>query len=276
MSPGQADPTAFHFVGNRVGVLLIHGYTGSPSEMRPMGEFLHKQGYTVKGILLKGHGETAEAMTLSNWRDWWESVVQGYEELAPLCDRVIVAGLSMGGCLTLLLAGTFGLLEQSIKAQKRLSGELTLLNHRIPSEQRLKLSGIIPMCAPVWVQDRRARIVPIISYFMPYLPREGQQPDHIHPYIHYFDKTPLRTLSSLLRIIRNMRRRLVNIEVPTLILQAKLDQTVQPRSATYIQNQVTSSVCRLKWYENSDHILVLDHDHLQVFQDIDEFIQEII
>ncbi len=98
------DPSAFHFRAGPIGVLLIHGFTGAPTEMRPLGEYLAVKGYTVSGPLLPGHGTTPRALMNRKWSEWAETVDQTYQELTASCDRVFVAGLSLGALLALNLA----------------------------------------------------------------------------------------------------------------------------------------------------------------------------
>src|SRR5712692_8608567 len=97
-----AEP--FYFKGDSVGCLLIHGFSGSPWEMRWLGEQLAADGYTVLGPLLAGHGTTPEDMNTTRWPDWYASVVAGYRQLREECEQVIAIGLSLGGALALHLA----------------------------------------------------------------------------------------------------------------------------------------------------------------------------
>ena len=99
-------PTAepFFFPGGPTGVLLVHGFTGAPKEMRWMGEYLAKQGYTVLGVRLAGHATQPADMLRVTWQDWLTSVEDGWHLLRGAADQVFVAGLSMGGTLALLLA----------------------------------------------------------------------------------------------------------------------------------------------------------------------------
>jgi carboxylesterase len=95
-------PTAepFFFAGNRVGCLLIHGFSGTPKEMRWMGEYLGNLGYSVLGIRLAGHATQPEDMQRMHWQDWLASVEDGYWLLQGSVDQVFLIGLSMGGILS--------------------------------------------------------------------------------------------------------------------------------------------------------------------------------
>ena len=91
----NAEP--FYFSGNSTGCLLIHGFTGAPTEMQPLGEFLANQGYTVLGPRLAGHGTQIEDMNRMNWGDWSNSVLDAWHLLKPLTTEIFLIGLSMGG-----------------------------------------------------------------------------------------------------------------------------------------------------------------------------------
>jgi carboxylesterase len=87
-----------------VGALLIHGFTGTPREMRPLGEALAGAGLTVLGVRLAHHATQPRDMFRSHWRDWYASVLDGYYLLRDQCETVFVMGLSAGGTLALYLA----------------------------------------------------------------------------------------------------------------------------------------------------------------------------
>lgn len=103
--PG-AEP--FLFPGSHTGVLLIHGFTGSPAAMRGLGKYLNEtQGYTALGIRLPGHGTHVDDLRRPAWRDWITAVEDGLNLLKDMSDHIYVAGLSMGGILTLITANRY-------------------------------------------------------------------------------------------------------------------------------------------------------------------------
>ncbi len=116
-----------------VGVLLIHGLSGSPDEMRPLGEHLHQRGHTVHGVLVAGHGACRETLRASTWTDWYASAEAGLDVLQQRCEQVVVVGFSMGGMLATRL---------SVR-RKRIAGLVTMapaLWLRMPA---IKLSGLL-------------------------------------------------------------------------------------------------------------------------------------
>ena len=100
----------FFLHGSRdAGVLLVHGYTGAPAEMRMLGNFLQaKGGYTVLGVCLAGHCTTVEALEQTTWPDWYEAVEDGVKALHSHCRHIYIAGQSMGGLLAIRKMGRPG------------------------------------------------------------------------------------------------------------------------------------------------------------------------
>ncbi|WP_018132104.1 alpha/beta hydrolase [Effusibacillus pohliae] len=237
-------PEAFDLPGGKTGVLLIHGFTGTPSELRLLGEFLAEKGFAVKAPLLAGHGTTPEQMMKTGMRDWIKSAGDAYFDLKRRCEEVFVAGLSMGGALALHLAA------------------------------RLPVNGVVPMCAPIFLADRRAKFSRFVAPFVKFHHHKTPHPEHIAPYMAGYTKTPVRCVPELLKLIRMVRRELREVKVPALIMQAEQDLTVLPKSADYIYKHIGSRKKQLKWYPNSGHILTVDRDREQVFADLASFLHE--
>ncbi|MDI3257838.1 MAG: alpha/beta fold hydrolase [Kyrpidia sp.] len=244
--PTRANPEPFDFPGGRVGIVLVHGFTGSPSELRPMGQWLAERGYTVTGPLLAGHGTSPRDMERTGWRDWLNSVREAAASLADRCERVVVAGLSMGGSLALYLgSGAAG-----------------------PAAD-----AVISMCAPIYLWDWRAHVARFVAPFHRFH-RDGAAgyPEEIRQYLAGYDITPTRCVGELLALIRRIRALLPEILVPTLVLQARRDRTVRPRSAEYILSRLGSSDKELRWYDQSGHILTVDRDRETVWRDVHEWL----
>lgn len=244
--PTSPIPDAFTYRGNSLGLLLVHGFTGSAAEMRPMGAYFHERGFTVHAPLLAGHGTTPEEMRKTRWPDWRASVDKGLAVLQQQgCKQVFAAGLSMGGTLVLDLA------------------------------QRTTISGIISMCAPIKLKDKRHWLAPFIHYFKPYLIRDEVKAAHIEEAIVPYDRTPIACVASLNKLIRKVRRRLSDIHIPAFVAQACQDETVEPSSAKTIYDRLSSPCKQLHWYKHSSHILTLDREKEQLFNDVERFIRQL-
>lgn len=240
------SPEPFFLVGEKpVALLLIHGFTGSCAEMSLLGEYFHRRGYTVHAPLLKGHGTTVEEMEQTGRRDWWESVLQGYERLqSPEWPHVFAVGLSMGGLLALKLAA-----------------------HR-------PLTGVVSLAAPVYVYQRFLGFSRWVYPFYRYHKSDGGPVNpHVEEYAWSYDRTPVKAAGELWRLMKDVRRLLPRVRVPALVLQGRRDLTVKPHSAQVIYEQLGSADKQLRWYAQSGHILTLDQERERVFADIETFIE---
>lgn len=230
-------------LGGDCGVLLIHGFTGSPAEVGMLGEFLHKEGYTVLAPRLSGHGTTVEDMATTKWPHWYSSVEDAYHILKAICSRIVVIGLSMGGLLALKLGTEY------------------------------QVDKIVSLSTPIFIVDKRLQLLPVYQMFRSFIPKKRKTYADIAPkYTVSYGFTPLRSLSSLLELIQHVDTLLSNIDVPLLIIQGKHDHTVQSRSAQYIYDKAGTIEKKLIWLEKSGHIITIDIEREKVFRHIAEFI----
>lgn len=246
MKIAQKSPDPFYYQGNNeTGILLIHGFTGSPAEMKLLGGFLNQKGYTVYAPLLAGHGITPEEMIKTNQEDWWNSVEEAYDFLKEKGYLNIIAiGLSMGGILSLKLA-----------------------YHR-------SLKAVVAMAAPIFTRDRRMAWTRWFKYIKRYQIKEKKE-KHIDEHLVSYDRTPIACVERLYKLIKEVKAHLSEVNVPALIMQGQRDETVIIKSASYIYDHVSSPIKEIRWYEQSTHIMTLDHEREEVFQDILTFIEKI-
>jgi carboxylesterase len=243
-------PTAepFFLLGNRVGCLLIHGHTGTPKEMRWMGEYLADKGYSVLGIRLAGHATSPEDMRRMHWTDWIASVEDGFYQLMGCADQIFVIGLSMGGILSLQFAA----------------------HHPV--------AGVIAMSTPYSLpKDPRLAFVGVIAWIMPWMkqgPPDFHNPeaaeDHVcYPYF------PTHSVIELRDLLKEMRSDLPRVNVPTLIIHSRQDKGVAPGNAEQLLEGLGSTDKRIFWVENSGHVITRDPDRDLIFQASHEFIQRV-
>jgi len=237
----------FYFPGNRVGCLLIHGFSGSPSEMRWMGERLAKFGWTVLGVQLSGHGTTPEDMAKTRWEDWAKDAEVGVSKLKESCDTVIGVGLSMGGLLTLHLA-ILGVID-----------------------------GLVTMNAPMVLADRRTRFARLVRPFMKYVGKSKSATTLSKPITDRFvyDRIPVDGLISLNRGIVQVRSKLYQIKCPALLMQSTKDFTVNPVSVQIIRKKIQQVNPVVVYWEKSGHILTLGPEREEVTLKVHEFIQQL-
>ncbi|RPJ27444.1 MAG: alpha/beta fold hydrolase [Chloroflexi bacterium] len=253
----QIIPTAepFFLLGDssKPACLLIHGFTGTPKEMRWMGEYLHQQGYTCLGVRLAGHATDPEDMVRSRWTDWTASVEDGYQLLRGLTDDIFLLGLSMGGVLSLLMS------------------------------TRLDVRGVVAMSTPSHLpEDYPVWLLQLISLFIKYSPKSKEEPGSS-----WFDKTayqdhiaysqnPVRSAAELKKLILEMRAVLPKVNVPVLLMHSKDETYVLPENMENIYGGLVNASDKTKHYlTGSGHVLSRDASREQVFKSAVEFIQRV-
>jgi len=246
ITPRSREP--FFIEGNRDGCLLIHGFSGSPGEVRPLGDYLSRLGFTVMGIRLAGHGTKEEDLEQTQWIDWYKSVKVGYNRLKSKCDRVFVIGFSMGGILAIKLA------------------------------TQENLNGLVSIAAPIFLSDWRIKILPLLMKFKNYhyKKRSYKLDEDVRIYVTNYRKIPLVSVKSMLELIADVKRELHRVTCPVLIIQSKKDGSVKPESAVYIYKNIGSEIKKLVWLENSSHLIVLDRERKEVFSKIRDFLYNIV
>jgi carboxylesterase len=237
------DPSPFAFIGGPVGILLIHGFTGAPPEMRLLGEFLAAQGYTVLGPLLPGHGTEPADLNRVQWRDWTLAVEAAYVDLASRTEQVVVGGLSMGGLLALHLGAA------------------------APQD---KLRGLMLFAPGLRVMDWRLPLSTIARHIRPILPRDPAAPSDLadpeaEQRLWHYDAYPVGGASQLWYLQRAVRRQLKRVTAPILLLQGRRDSAVRTDSPQAVLDHVGSTDKELIWLENSGHVLLVDIERDFVF-----------
>lgn len=234
----ELDLNPFFFEGGSMGCLLIHGFSGSPPEMRPMGEYLADKGLTVLGVRLAGHGTTPEDMARTDWRDWVASAEGGLLELQGHCDRVFLAGLSMGGLIALHLA----------------------VHHPV--------AGVVAMAAPAYIADWRFRLLPLAQPFVRWVTAD-MEPDLTDPEaesrLWSYDRLPTRAVASLRPLLRLVRRELPQLQIPVLIMQGVFDHHIPSNSAQIIFDALGTADREIVWWPNSGHCITIDSEREAVW-----------
>ena len=211
------------------GILLIHGFTGSVAHMRPLGERLHAAGFTVKGINLPGHAVSMEAMGQTGWQDWLGAAKDAFFELQQRCRHVSVAGLSMGGCLALLIA------------------------------QQMHPTAVVTLSAPMAVRNPLLPVAGLAHALIPRImsrSREGSPPlDERYDY--GYPGFPTRCGADLHRLITMTRRDLHAVQCPVLIVQSHQDETIAAESLGVISAGVSSEQVGKLWLTGVPHVCTI-------------------
>ena len=255
----QIIPTAepFLFLGDpaKPACLLIHGFTGTPKEMRWMGEYLYQQGFTCLGVRLAGHATHPEDMIRSRYMDWMASVEEGYHLLRGVTDNIFLIGLSMGGNLALLMS--------------------TRLAQPVTGVIAMSTPARLPTDYPIW-------LLQLVSFVMRYRPKTKETPgsgwfdksayiDHIS-----YSRNPVHSSAELKKLILEMHAALPRVNVPVLLMHSKNDTYVLPDNMEDIYRELVNASDKTKLYvAGSGHVLPRDAAREQVFTSAVEFIERI-
>jgi carboxylesterase len=239
-----AEP--FHADGGPVGVLLCHGFTGTPQSLRPWAEYLAERGHTVSLPLLPGHGTQWRDANATTWRDWYATVEQAHAGLAARCGTVFVCGLSMGGTLALRLAQEHG---------DAVAG-LVLVNPSVATQR--------------W--DARF-LVPVLGRVLPGWKGIGsdiKKPGMVET---AYPVLPLKALLSLQEMWAVVRADLPRVRAPLLLFRSRTDHVVDPLSARIVLGAVSSADTSERILDNSYHVATLDNDAPEIFAGSAEWIR---
>jgi carboxylesterase len=230
-----------------IGVLVLHGFTGSPGTMQPLTDGLRAAGFDVTVPTLPGHATVVDDMVPTRWDDWSSAAEAAYLEVAARFERVVVAGLSMGGTLTCWLASRHpeiaGIVCVNPLVLPRDPAEIAFIDELIAAGEVLTdavgddiaMPGVIEPC---------------------------------------YDKTPLAALRSLLGAVHDLQDGLGRITMPLLLLTSVEDHVVDPLNSDHLANSVSGPAERVR-LERSYHVAVLDYDQDLIVDRSVEFITKL-
>ncbi len=240
LMPG-AEP--FSAEGGPHGALVLHGFTGNPSSMRPVADAFAEAGWSVELPRLPGHGTTVDDMLDTSWDDWSTCVEATYADLASRCEQVFVTGLSMGGTLTAWLAAR----------HPEVAG----------------IACINPAVAPRDPAERRM-VVDMIAAGERTMPGIGSDIAAEGVVESAYAETPLPPLLGLFDAVDELQAGLADIACPVLILTSPEDHVVPPADSDHLAAGVTGPVERVS-LDRSYHVATLDHDAPMLIERILEF-----
>jgi carboxylesterase len=242
--PG-AEP--FSAAGGPHGVLVVHGFTGNPQSMRGLAEAFAAAGFTVELPLLPGHGTKVEDMIPTRWEDWSGAAEVAYQELASRCDRVVVAGLSMGGTISVWLAAHHPEIAGVVAVNPAVEP---------PAESFLELfKGSL---------DQGLETIPGIG-------NDVADPDAKE--LAYGD-TPLAAGLSMFEAINELVPRLGDIRCPLLLMTSPQDHVVPPTNSDFLAERAGGPVERVS-LDRSYHVATLDYDKADIEARAVEFARKV-
>lgn len=200
----------------RRGVLLLHGFAGTPPELRRLGEHLAEHGYRCHAPALAGHARTPEDLEATTRHDWLRSAQQALDELASSSDQLMVAGQSMGGTIALHLAAT-----------------------------DLRIAAVATLAAPVSIGELASMAIPVVRRVMRWN-RPGRDVDLYDllavDELYSHGRRPMSAVHEFTRLLHDVRDELVSVRAPVLVLHGGRDRTVHPRNAAEIARRLVCSV----------------------------------
>jgi carboxylesterase len=240
--PG-ADP--YSHQGGPTGVLLCHGFTGSPQSLRPWAEYLAGAGLTVSLPRLPGHGTTWQEMARTRWEDWYAEVDRAFDELRSSVDEIFVMGLSMGGCLALRLAEVRG---DAVRG-------LVLVNPSITADTKLFL------------------LAPALKLVVPSLKAIGSDIKKDGVTELAYDRTPVKAAATLPGLWKVTDRNLSQVTAPVLCYRSAVDHVVGPRSLEILRRELPAGQLEVRECPDSYHVATLDNDADAIFSGSLEFVR---
>jgi carboxylesterase len=230
--------------GRRVGVVLSHGFTGSPASMRPWADALAERGYAVELPLLPGHGTTWQQMNVTTWEDWYAEVVRAFEKARADNDVVTVCGLSMGGALALRLA----------------------------ADHPDGVAAAVVVNPMVITHRKDVLALPVLKWLVrsfPGITNDIKKPGGEE---HGYSRTPLKAAHSMFRGGKALARDLPRITAPLLVFHSEEDHVVDDATVPLIVSRVSSRDLSERTLHDSYHVATLDNDAPQIFEESAEFI----
>ena len=238
------DAEPFSADGGPVGVLVLHGFTGSPQTVRGWASHLAAAGLTVRAPLLAGHGGTWQDLAKTGWTDWYADAERAFLELSSRCSQVFVTGISMGGCLALRLAETQG---------ERVSG-VVLVN---PS-----LAADTPLIA----------LAPALKYVVKSLKSIGGDIKKAGAEERAAKRTPVAAVATLPAMWRTTAAALASVTQPLLVFRSTVDHVVGPASMKVLMAALPGAEVRP--LADSYHVATLDNDAPEIFDGTLSFIKK--
>lgn len=233
--------------GQRIGVLLSHGFTGQPASMKPWARALAAEGYGVIVPRLPGHGTRWQDLNRTTYDEWYAEVDRAYQELARTHDTVVVAGLSMGGSLVLRLA----------------------------EEYADRIAGIILVNPGVATKRLDVKLLPVLKHLVPAFP--GIAGDIKKPGVSErgYSQTPLRAAHSMIVGWRSVVAGLGAVTAPVLYFRSRIDHVVDGLSEIVIAQRIASTDLEMVYLEDSYHVATLDNDLPLIISSSLEFLSRV-
>jgi carboxylesterase len=243
--PVMPGAEAFSHRGGTTGVLLCHGFTGSPHSLRPWAEYLAGAGLSVSLPRLPGHGTTWQEMARTRWEDWFAEADRAFEELRCWSEEIFVMGLSMGGCLALRLAELHG-----------------------PA-----VSGLVLVNPSVTADTKLFALAPVLKLVLPSLKGIASDIKKEQASELGYTRVPVKAAATLPGLWRTTKEHLGDLTQPVLVYRSTTDHVVGPASLEVLRAALPADQLDVRELRNSYHVATLDNDADVIFTGSLGFVQ---
>ena len=251
---------------NKKAVLLFHGLTGSPFEMKKYGTFLYNEGYDVFCYSFPGHGNRISEIETVTWQDWCEFAQEKYDLLRNKYEYFFVSGLCLGAAMAVYLA----------EHNNDLTGVVAL-------STTLFLDGF---CIPWSISLLPFALKTIIRFYYTFPEDDcfGVKNERTRKSLAKMtakadigmDNYPLNCVDGLLKLSKNVRKNLKKVTCPILCIHSKYDNLASPKGAKIVINGVSSSIKKYVEIENSYHMVLYDNEKIFVMNTVKKFMEEFV
>ena len=234
--------------GASIAFLLVHGFCASADELATLGELLADEGHESFAVQLAGHGATPEELKATSWQDWYESVRRGLEVVRSWNPKFLfVAGISMGGALSTLLAS-----EES------------------------GIDGLVLLAPAMKISGFMTKLVPILKLFMKDREIDVEAAQRVYDVKRTkYDREPVSAYHELFKLQKVVRKRMGKVTVPTIILQGTEDKTIDPANGQIALDGISSEKKELHMIEGAEHVISCHPTRAVAYPLILDFIEKI-
>lgn len=249
----SAGPCLLPGSTRKIGVVLVHSYLSIPEELFDLAHRLNRQGLWVYLPRLAGHGTTPEDLAQKDYGAWQLSVEKGYAIISSICKKVVLGGVSIGGCLALELAARLN-----------------------------ELAGVFAVSPPLSLKNYSTSFMPSIDVWHRILAKIKRnaldvryfQFESENPFINY-DRNPVYSVKSVGSFLEKLRPMLKDIRHPCLLLHAEHDQVVDSSGSRKMYEELGSTRKEYVLFSSDRHILTSGSDSTMVNEHIGSFIRDV-
>jgi carboxylesterase len=243
----RPDPAAFFLEGGDTGVLLVHGFPGSTTDVRMLGTYLHERALTISAPLLPGHGTQPADLNRVRWQDWVACAEEALIQLSARCNVVFVGGLSLGSLIAIHLGA-----------------------------QNAEIAGIMLYSPTIAVRNPLIHLTPLLKYIVPFWPAgKSDAVDLVaDERLSTYTVTPTHGAHEVYKLMRVVPRLLPQVSAPALIVHSTGDRSIAPRSAQLTYGRIGSADKALVTLHNSGHNILVGAEWETVASETYQFIEE--